>query len=127
MLETQYKELKNKWIINWCWAKWSFNFSRFYKENIVIIESFNPKLNLDLIKTIELKACWPHDVDYYNGNSYLLFIVANFKFSYRIFKILKWTWSITLRLEIAFLLFMILHKKWKNSFNFWKKRYIIVR
>lgn len=124
MLEQRYNELEAKWIINWCWAKWWFSFSKIYKDNIKTLEKFNPKYNAALLETIHLKACWPHDVDFYNWNTYFAFTIANIKFAYRLFKILKWANDFGSRIGISIIVFIWLQKWWKKAFNFWEKKYI---
>ena len=119
MDKVTYNKLEEEWIINWCWWNKWFNFSRFFRDNISYLDEFDKVKWMKLIEDIELNCCWPHDIDFSNWWWYFNWIIANIKFGYNLYKLLNWT-SITNRISISLIVFILLQKYSKNYFNFIK-------
>jgi len=126
MNKIEYNYLEKLWIINWCWAKWWFNFSNIIDHNIKLFEEFKQEFFNSLHLSIKLKACWPHDVRFYNWWFIFAYIWANLKFAYDVYKILDWTclWN---RMAVFLLSFFWLMIWWIKAFNwcfYWNKKNI---
>jgi len=123
----RYIELEQKWIINWCWAKWWFSFDRFFENKIKLFNNHKQELFKSLELSIQLKCCWPHDVRFYNWWGLFAFTYANYKFSKSLFYILDWTimWNRIFAFLITFLWLMIW---WISAFNWtFKKKNISIK
>lgn len=86
-----YEQYKKLWIINGCGGKWWLNFSKILHHQIVLFPEFQKEKLQKLLYDIEHKACWPHDVHFYQWWLLIAYIISNFLFGYRLFKLLHWT------------------------------------
>lgn len=112
--EEKLKFLKNMWFINWCWAKWSFNFSEFVKKNISEFENFLP--NKNIFSDLE-KCCNEHDLEFmFFREKFFWFFRANFNFCYKIFQLLHWA-NFSERFWVAIIIFFALQNFWKEAFE----------
>ena len=114
LTQQDIETLKNEWIINWIGGKWC-NLEWVLKA-IKKLPYFDNKKYDSLYNKI-LYLSYIHDLDYYIGNNYLDFTIANWDFAYWVFKKLRWTTTIK-RLLILILLFFWLQTK---GFRYFKK------
>jgi len=129
MNSIRYKFLEKLRVINWCWAKWGFNFSKFFERKICLFSSFiQNKLN-SLKTSIELKCCWPHDVRFYNWGFIFAFIYANYRFSKDLYNILDWTclWNRVFAFMISFFWLIFLSTSAFNWCFYWNKKKISIK
>lgn len=111
------KYLKKKWIINWIWWKW-VSLEPIIRK-IINLPYFKKEKFNDLYNDIE-ELSYYHDLDYYIWWWYFKFVRANFLFSYRLYRHLKWT-TWTKRIFVFLFIFYILQIYGKQYFNFINK------
>jgi len=116
--------LKTLWWANWCWWKGWVNFSKIIKNNIETFNQFNINKAESLFENIEDDICFPHDIDFSLWGNIFSFYIANFKFGYRLFKLMRWA-SFWERLFIWMLAYYLLNKCWRKYFHFWTKRTLL--
>lgn len=116
------EELKSIWIVNWIWGKNWFNFSLFFKNNIEQFKEYIPEKWEKLFKDIEDLSI-PHDISYYNWNTLLEKIKADYDFALWVMKKLHWT-TFYNKLFVFLFVFIILLIKWNKYFNWQDKKYI---
>jgi len=100
---------------NWCWWEWGFKFILLEKR-IEKLPLFNPKKVRKLYKTIEEKACNPHDDRFEEWGWLIDFIKANYIFCIDLIRALHWT-TILWRLFIFLPVFTLLNLLWWRFFN----------
>lgn len=106
---------EKKWICNWCWAKWGFNFSNLL-EKLKKLESFKNEKYDKLVEDLKL-VCNIHDYQFFNWWCFLDFICYNFQLAINMTRLLHWTWF--LRKSIVFVsVFLWTSFFWFKSFNF---------
>ena len=103
--------LKSNWIINWCWWKDWFNFDS-VMDNIKSFKWFKRK-KLQQLKEDIKQLCYIHDLDFHWQK---WFYKSNFKFAYRLAKLLTFTWFFE-RFMIFIITFWLLNKYWKEYYN----------
>ena len=85
-------DLKTKWVSNWCWGQWGFNFDKF----LIKVQKF---FNFDYKKFFSFKndmwiICWIHDNKFTLWWNFIDFICANLQFANDVTSIIHWTWFI---------------------------------
>lgn len=115
-------KLEILWIVNWCWAKWRFNFSNFVDkvENYIWFKSEK----FDSFKKDVKEFCsFQHDVRFWEWWNIIDFFIANLEFINWMLNFLHWT-SVKRRILVFIILFFWLTFLWFSAFNFWEKRSI---
>lgn len=102
---------------NGCWWEWWFKFV-LLKDRLKKLKWFNPKKLDSLYKSIETRACNPHDEAFEKWGNFLDFYKANLVFIEEVLAILHWT-SVGSRIVIFTILFFGLNIGWIRYFN-WK-------
>ena len=116
------EELKKLWIVNWIWGKNWFNLSLFFKNNIAQFKEYIPEKWEKLFKDIEDLSVY-HDISYYNWNTILEKIKADYSFALWVITKLHWT-TFYKRLFVFLFVLIILLIKWNQFYNWWEKKYI---
>lgn len=105
-------------IINGCGWSWGFKFDNIVPiiiEEIKKIKGFNPKKLEKFINDVK-KICYEHDIDFRLKRG---FYYSNFKFAFKLYKLLKKWVSRKKRIWIAFFAFTLL--------NIWGKKYYFLK
>lgn len=103
-------------IVNWIWWQWWFNFNKFFRDNIVILNEYIPEKWNQLIHDIT-RISHLHDLLFLAWWSKLQFYFANYIFCRDLYKLLNFIWFFK-RLSIIITIFILLNKYWKKYFNF---------
>lgn len=106
-------------IINWCWGKWGFNFSKTLEDNIELFDSFDKWKAKELFEDIKA-LCYEHDYDFFVWWGYFKFYLANFYFARWLFKLTHWA-SFVNRISIFMIAFVLLSRYGKKYFDFTKR------
>lgn len=114
-IEQTLKEID---VINWCGGKWDFSFTKFFIDNITIIDTYLPKKWNQLILDTN-KLCGTHDLLFSIPWTKLQFYFANYIFCRDLYKLLNFIWFFK-RLSIVITVFILLNRHWKKYFNFIK-------
>jgi hypothetical protein len=115
------EQLKEKWIVNWI-GSWKFNFSVFYNKFIVVAPNFLSEKSEKLIADIEALSVY-HDITYYNGNTFIDKIKADYTFALWVVNLLEWT-RIRNRLFVFMTIMFILNTVGNKFYNFWEKKFV---
>jgi len=113
MTSDEKEALLSIWIINWCWWKWWVNFSEKLNDYIVLLPKYNQEKWRKLIEDIK-EFCHEHDIDYRFKK---WFYYANYKFAYKIFKLLKSWVCLNDRIWLFILVFTLLNKYWEKYYK----------
>ena len=116
----QRRYLAKQWYMNGCGGKWGFSFSNTIRAAIKELKGFNQAFYLALLNDIE-KLCWEHDIDFTLGNTKKDFRLANFRFAWRMFKLLRWG-NFFGRLSLWIIIYVLLNRHGKHYFNFKDKK-----
>lgn len=114
--------LTRKGIINWCWGKWGIDFDDVFD----YVVSKYPKFNTDKAKTLYAdfkNLCWEHDIKYWEWNTKIKRILADFRLAYSFFKLLHWT-TLWKRIWFFLLVFVWLLKNGHKYYNYDEKKCI---
>jgi hypothetical protein len=106
----QVEYLRNAWIINWIGWNWQ-NIETILLNVIKWAYGFDNNKSKKLLWDIRILSYY-HDIDYFFK---MWFYKANFKFSYRLFKLLYWD-TIINRIWIFLFAFYVLNKYWKDYY-----------
>lgn len=113
-------KLKVNWWINWCWGKWGTNFSRIIRLKIKQFPEFLDSKYFSLLDDIE-RSCYDHDIDFSLGWNYIRFLIANYKFAFRLYCLTNWA-TVTQRLLVSITVFFSLNIYGKKYFSFWPRK-----
>jgi hypothetical protein len=119
------EEAKKLWIVNGIGWEGGFNFSLFFKNNIKQFKEYIPEKWIKLFDDIDYLSIW-HDLAYYNWNTLLDKIKADYNFSSWVMQKLSWT-TFFKRLFVFITIFFILLIAWNKYFNWWEKKYITLK
>jgi hypothetical protein len=113
------EEAKQLWIVNWIWWKGGFNFSLFFKNNISQFKEYIPEKWEKLFNDIE-ELSRSHDIAFFNGNTLIDKIKADYTFSLWVYRLLNWTTTLK-RIFVFSVIMITLLIMWNKTFNFKKK------
>ena len=116
------EEAKKLWIVNWIGWEGGFNFSLFFKNNIEQFKEYIPEKWEKLFNDIE-ELSRSHDIAFFNGNTLIDKIKADYTFSLWVINLLQWT-RIRNRLFVFLRIMSILTIYWNTYFNWWEKKFI---
>lgn len=102
-------------MTNWCWWEGWFKF-KLLKDYIKNVKYFNPDKIESLYKTIETRACGPHDNKFTLWGWIKEFLKANYDFTIELLRILHWT-SVWSRIIIFTITMLWLNTIWIRYFN----------
>ena len=108
---------------NWCWWEGGFKFSTI-RNKVKKLPFVNADKLDNCYRSIELKACNPHDDKFEVGGGLYDFIKANYQFAVDVIGILHWT-TVFWRLSTFVLLFWGTSTLWISYFNWtciWKQK-----
>lgn len=106
-----------QWVINWCWQKWKLSFSELFLW-LESVPHFIPDKGKICLKEIEY-GCWVHDILCEFWGTRTMKLYADLWFSFYVKDRIDWTWF-WFRNIFCFGLFIGLHFKWKDAWNFVK-------
>lgn len=109
-----------KWISNWCWKKWGFNFSIFFDKVQNFFGFKNEKFDSFKYDIKEL-CSFDHDIRFWEGWNILDFLVSNYIFANEVLKLMRWT-NVYWRFISFCVIFFWLSIFWTSAFNWGEKK-----
>lgn len=120
--EYEKKLLVVKWISNWCWKKWWFNFSNFFDKVQKRVWFKSEKFDSFKYDIKELCSFY-HDIKFWEWWKILDFLSCNYEFWIKVIQKMHWT-NVYWRFISFFIIFFWLSIFWISAFNWGKKRNI---
>ena len=125
--DNEKKMLIDLKISNWVGWAWWVKFTKNIREMLDLWLVFIPNVNLSksyqYLDDLDRLANEWHDPDYYEWNTLLQRLLADYRFAKWVFFLTHWT-ALWIRILLFLIILIGLWRKWGKYYNYWEKKYI---
>lgn len=125
--DLEKEQLIKLWISNWVGWAWWVKFTKLIREILDVVWVYMPWVDISKLMSYlddldRLANEW-HDPDYYEWNTLLERLLADYRFAKWVFFLTHWT-NLWIRILLFLVILIWLWKNWGKYYNYWKKKYI---